>query len=124
MFSAFLSDLREQGLSMFAGAGWRRAVEIIAIAPLETGLLGLWGAVLISPMLLLTLPLTWWAAQKLDMAALPATAVGTLPGLLVGLAVFGFAPRIEPAFLVSSAVGGAAFAWVVWMLCIRPRWGE
>ncbi|XYD09890.1 hypothetical protein R1A27_04895 [Methylobacterium sp. NMS12] len=122
MFSGFVDDFREQGLSVFAGASWSRAVEIAWTAPVVTGLLGFWGAVVISPSLLLTLPITRWAARKLDTAALPTAAIGTVPGLLIGLVVFWSAPRIEPAFLVSSAFGGAAFAWVVWMLCIRPRW--
>ena len=121
MLAGFADDFRAQGLSLFAGASWDRAVEIAWTAPVVTGLLGLWGAVLISPMLLLTLPVTAWAARKLDAAALPAAAIGTVPGLLAGLVLCGAAPRIEPVVLVSSAISGAAFAWIVWMLCIRPR---
>ncbi|MGU3416938.1 hypothetical protein [Methylobacterium sp. D54C] len=121
MLSGFVDDFHEQGLSVFAGASWGRAAEIVLTAPVVTGLLGFWGAVVISPSLLFTLPITRWAARKLDTAALPTVAIGIVPGFLIGLFVFWSAPRIEPAFLVSSAISGAAFAWVVWMLCIRPR---
>ncbi|MCJ2101033.1 hypothetical protein [Methylobacterium sp. E-046] len=121
MCAAFVSDFREQGLSMFALASWGRAVEIAWTAPVVTALLGLWGAVMISPTLLLTLPVTNWAARKLDTGALPTMAIGVVPGLLAGLLVFGIAPRIEPSFLASSGMGGAAFAWTVWLICIRPR---
>lgn len=121
MCAAFVSDFREQGLTVFAHASWERAVEIAWTAPVVTGLLGLWGAIMISPTLLLTLPITSWAARRLDTAALTTAALGIVPGLLVGLVAFGITPRIEPSFLASSAVGGAAFALTVRLICIRPK---
>lgn len=110
MVAGFVDDVREQGLSIFAGASWSRAIEIAWTAPAVTGLLGLWGVVLISPTLLLTLPATGWAARKLDAAALPTAAIGTVPGLVAGLVTFGAAPRLGPAILVSRALSGAVFS--------------
>ena len=121
MLAGFVFDLRAQGSSLFTQASWGRAVEVAWTAPCVTALLGLWGAIIISPSLLITVPITGWAARKLDADALPTVTIGLVPGLLVGLVVFGAAPRIEPSFLVSSAAGGAAFAWVVWLICIRPH---
>jgi hypothetical protein len=79
------------------------------------------GAVLTSPTLQITQPVTGWAVLRLDTAGLPTAAIGTVAGLLAGLVLCGAAPRSEPAVLVSAAIGGATFAWIVWMLCIRPR---
>ncbi|MCJ2084897.1 hypothetical protein MKK88_02665 [Methylobacterium sp. E-005] len=121
MFAGFVDDFQMQGMAMFARTTWSRAFEVLWTAPLVTGLLGLWGAVLISPTLLLTLPATGWAARKLDTAALPTAAIGVLPGILAGLIVFGIAPQTEVSLILCSAAGGAAFALVVWLLCIRPR---
>lgn len=121
MFSAFVKDLQTQGMATFAGATWSRAFEVLWVAPAVTGLLGAWGAFLISPTLLVTLPVTIWAARKLDTGAWSTTAIGVLPGVLAGLMVFGNAPRIKLNLILSCATGGAGFAWVVWLLCIRPR---
>jgi hypothetical protein len=121
MLAGFVDDLRTQGMAVFASTTWSRAFEVLWTGPVVTGLLGLWGAVLISPTLLITLPVTGWAARKLDMAALPTAAIGVLPGILAGLIVFGIAPQTEVSLILCSAAGGAAFALVVWLLCIRPR---
>ncbi|MCJ2065851.1 hypothetical protein MKK63_24550 [Methylobacterium sp. J-088] len=121
MLAGFVDDLQTQGMAIFARTTWSRAFEVLWTAPVVTGLLGLWGAVLISPTLLLTLPATSWAARRLDTAALPTAAIGVLPGILAGLIVFGIAPQTEVSLILCSAVGGAAFALVVWLLCIRPR---
>ena len=121
MFAGFVNDLETQGTAVFAGATWSRAFEILWAAPAVTGLLGVWGAFLISPTLLITLPVTILAARKLDAGAWSTTAIGVLPGVLAGLIVFGNAPRIELNLILSCAAGGAAFAWVVWLFCIRPR---
>ena len=121
MFAGFVDDLDRQGMAVFAGATWSRAFEILWAAPVVTGLLGVWGAFLISPTLLITLPVTSLAARKLNAGAVATIAIGGLPGVLVGLIVFGTAPRIELSLTLASAAGGAAFAWIVWLLCIRPR---
>ena len=121
VFTGFVDDLQTQGMAIFEGATWSRAFEVLWTAPVVTGLLGVWGAFLISPTLLITLPVMSWAARKLDTGALSTTAIGVLPGVLAGLIVFGTAPRIELNFILCSAAGGAAFALVVWLLCIRPR---
>jgi hypothetical protein len=121
MLAGFIDDLRTGGLAVFAGTTWSRAFEVLWTAPVVTGLLGMWGAVLISPTLLITLPVTSLAARKLDAGALSATAIGVLPGVLAGLIVFGTAPRLELNLILCSAASGAAFALVVWLLCIRPR---
>ena len=121
MLAGFVDDLQKQGMAIFAGTTWNRAFEVLWTAPVVTGLLGLWGAVLISPALLVTLPMTNWAARKLDTAALPTTAIGVVPSVLISLFVFGTAPQIELSLIFASAVGGAAFALVIWLLCIRPR---
>lgn len=121
MLASFIDDLRTGGMAVFVGTTWSRAFEVLWTAPVVTGLLGLWGAVLISPTLLLTLPATSWAARKLDAGAPSTTAIGIVPGVVVGLILFGAAPRVELSFVVASAVGGGAFALIVWLLCIRPR---
>lgn len=121
MLAGFVADFRAEGMAVFAGTTWSRAFEVLWTAPVVTGLLGLWGAVLISPTLLVTLLATRWAARKLDAGALSTTAIGVLPGVLAGLIVFGTAPRIELNLILCSAVAGGAFALVVWLLCIRPR---
>ena len=121
MLAGFVSDIQAQGLAVFAGATWSRAFEIAWTAPVVTGLLGLWGAVLISPTLLITLPVTSWAAHKLDAAALPTAAIGIVAGILLSFMVFWNAPQIELSLVLCSAAGGAAFALVVWLICIRPR---
>lgn len=118
---AFLSDLSTEGATIFAGASWARAAEVAWAAPVVTALLGLYGAFIISPSLLITLPITGLAARKLYAGLLPTAVIGLVPGLLIGLAVFGVSPGIAVIMLVSSAAGGAAFASVVWLLCIRPR---
>ena len=121
ILTGFVDDLQTQGMAIFAGATWSRAFEVLWTAPVVTGLLGMWGAFLISPTLLITLPVTSWAARKLNTGALSTTAIGALPGVLAGLIVFKAAPRIEMNLILCSAAGGAAFALVVWLLCIQPR---
>ncbi|MBE7201175.1 MAG: hypothetical protein INR70_25705 [Parafilimonas terrae] len=121
MLAGFVNDLQTEGVAIFAGTTWSRAFEVLWAAPVVTGLLGLWGAALISPTLLITLPVTSWAARKLDAGALSTTAIGILPGVLAGLIVFGTAPRMELSLILCSAAAGAAFALVVWLLCVRPR---
>ncbi|MCJ2067928.1 hypothetical protein MKK75_03745 [Methylobacterium sp. J-030] len=121
MLAGFVNDLQTQGMVVFTGATWSRAFEVLWTAPVVTALLGLWGAVLISPTLLITLPATSWAARKLNAGLPSTTAIGIVPGALVGLIVFGVTPRVETGFICASAVGGAAFALIVWLLCIRPR---
>lgn len=41
MVAGFVDDVRERGLSIFAGTRWSRAIEIAWTAPAVTGLLGL-----------------------------------------------------------------------------------
>lgn len=78
MLASFVNDLQTQGMAVFAGATWSRAFEVLWVTPVVTGLLGVWAAVLISPTLLITLPITSWAAHKLDAGALSTTAIGVL----------------------------------------------
>ena len=121
MLVGFMANFRAQGMSMFAGTTLSRAFEVLWVTPVMTGVLGRWGAVLISPTLLFTLPATIWAALKLDTNGPSTAAIGVLPGILAGLIVFGSAPRVEVSVIVCSAAGGAGFALVIWLLCIRPR---
>jgi hypothetical protein len=121
MMAGFVSDLWNEGRAMFAHASLERALEVALFAPLITGLLGLWGAILISPSLVVTLPITKWAADKLRTSALPTAAIGIIPGVVFGFAIFRDGPQIALVFVFPAAMGGIAFALVVWLLCIRPR---
>lgn len=121
MLSGLVNDLQTQGMAIFAGTTWSRAFEAFWTTPMVIGLLSVWAAVLMSPMLLITLPITSRAARKLDAGALSTAAIGVLPGVLAGLIVSRTAPQLQVSFILCSAAGGVAFALVVWLLCIRPR---
>lgn len=64
MLAAFVADFQTQGIAIFAGTTWSRALEVVWTAPVVTGLFGLWGAVLISPTLLITLPVCGSALKR------------------------------------------------------------
>ncbi|WP_156387502.1 hypothetical protein [Methylobacterium sp. Leaf399] len=79
------------------------------------------GAIVISPSLLVTLPITLFAAAFLKTGKLPAIALGAPVGILVAMSLSLFRGRQnEWIMVVSSAAGGAAFAWFVWLTCIHP----
>ena len=111
-----------EGLAIFANQSWLDIILKICLMIYFTGGLALMGAIIISPSLLVTLPLTLFAAAFLKTGPLPTTFLGAAVGVLVGLwlmlMIGGFHGIWE--FFVSSAAGGIAFAWFVWRTCIRP----
>lgn len=121
---AALSDLATaEGRAALAPVNWGRLIEGICVFPLVTVVLALWAAVLMVPLTLLILPIAWLAARRLDADAAPTAALGALASLLPAVIAFRGAPVLDLRPYGSAAVAGAAFAGIVWLLCIRPRRG-
>jgi hypothetical protein len=121
---AALSDLATDDgrAALVPASGWR-LIEGICVFPLITAVLALWGAVLMVPLTLLILPLVWLAARRLDTDAASTAALGALASLPLAVIAFRGAPAVDLRSYGSAAAAGAAFASIIWLLCVRPRRG-
>ena len=121
MICSFFREFWFHGMSGLVNQPWWSVVAKICLVPPAALALAVPGAIIISPSLLVTLPITLFAAAFLKTGALPTIALGAPVGVLVAisLALFGV-PSDEWIMAISSAAGGAAFAWYVWETCIRP----
>lgn len=123
MLLGTLIDLWVEGPAAFTPSSWGRLLEGLLAFPVVTGLAGLWGAFLMIPATLLTLPIAWLAARHLATGAATTMVLGALTGLLPAAIMLHGAPRPDLRLYGSAAAAGAAFAAIIWLICIKPRRG-
>jgi hypothetical protein len=112
--------------------GRERILEGILIFPLTAGAMSLFGAVLMAPLTLLLAPIAYVAATRLRTGAVATGGLGSVLGLLTGVAalaspvfwgeppVAGFDASFWATTAGAAACAGAVFAYIVWLVCIRP----
>lgn len=120
LFTA-LSDLRVEGLAALPPTSWARLGEGVAAGVAVIVFLAVWAAMMMVPLSLLTVPVTWLAERGLRTGFVPTLGLGATGGFLSAFVALREAP-IRDAHLYDSAVSaGMAFAGTVWLVCIRPR---
>lgn len=113
---------------------WVAAAQGALWFPVLVAVISAYTAIVMLPASLLTAPATWFFATELRTGVWPTVVIGAAVGIVDVAAMLWWQGTFSPGpnhapdpwstaanFGTCAAVAGAAYAAVVWHLCVRPR---